>query len=732
MITQYQDYNYYRYEVQDFMIRFSQHFNEYVGLFVNDCTHRNHKKGLNDLEKRLFYHRIGGGKNCITLIELHCGFDIETTKINDNLTFCYGWQFSINNIVVWGHRLDEVVTLFDFLETQLKTSKSTRLIVWVANLGYEWQFIKKYLNVTKSFLKEEREPVEITHNDFIILKECLSWGGSLEKLAKDYTPLRKLKGDLDYSIYRESYDEFTSEQEWRYIDFDVLILSEFGKWYFKTYVIGNKTKPVTIQSAIRNNLYNASTDEERARVQNCFLKDYRDYLTLVNNVYRGGYTHASKMIIGENVRGLWSYDFTSSYPSVMLCEKYPYKFTRVIDKKKWNEKYIISNTTDNAYIIHCIFTNIKSTTNHSIESKSKALNKITPDNKTIIDNGRICACPVLDVWLTEQDFLTYKEFYKWDNMKILDLWSSKKDYLPRYIIDELTRLYIAKDTLKKNKKNYALEKSYLNSTYGVCVARLVVDEIQLDSDNNAYSEIKTLSEEEKEQRIKEVYEHDIGNPKKVLLPQWGVYISAYARRNLLSTLYRLETTGNPVAYMDTDSIKFQDLNNGKSIIEEYNAKQQSKIKKMCTKYNLDFNIFYDLGAFDCEYENGIKLFKTLGAKRYLHVYEEDEILHYQCTVAGLPKKDYISRYKPENDKDYISYFEPFKDSLTIEKTSKLTSCYEDEPQQFTGRTYYKNQTLYVPSCVTLNDCSFSMSLDTNWCNYLITLGISKFAQRNYG
>lgn len=229
MLTQYQEYNYYRYEVQDFMI----HFNEYTSIFVNDCAHRNHKKSLNDLQKSLFYHRIGGGKKCTSLIELHCGFDIETTKINDNLTFCYGWQFSINNIVVWGHKLDEVVTLFDFLETQLKTSKGTRLIVWVANLGYEWQFIKKYLYVTKSFLKEEREPVEITHNDFIILKECLSWGGSLEKLAKDYTPLRKLKGDLDYSVYRESYDEFTSEQEWRYIDFDVLILSEFGNGILK-------------------------------------------------------------------------------------------------------------------------------------------------------------------------------------------------------------------------------------------------------------------------------------------------------------------------------------------------------------------------------------------------------------------------------------------------------------------------------------------------------------------
>jgi len=720
-----------RYYVRDFIAN----IDDILSIFItSDKLKGGNSKSLTRLQNSLKTPYISRGKKSRALIELHCGFDIETTRINEHLSFCYGWQFSINDIVIWGDDLKQFVDILDILKDTLQGKKSHRLIVWVANLGYEWQFIKHYLTVTKAFLKEIREPMEIEHNDFVIFKECLSWGGSLNKLAEDYTDIIKLKGDLDFSVYRENYREFKTRKEWQYIDFDVLTLSHFGVWYFNQYVNATHTKPVTIQSAIRNNLYTASTEYDRENITKWSMKDAEDYKTLVNNVYRGGYCHANKTMIGKEIKGLWSYDFTSSYPSVMLCRKYPTKFSRVLDKKKYNFDYIMRQDFNNrAYIIHVVLFNVKSTTNHSIESKSKAINKImVSDNDTIIDNGRICECPLLDTWICEQDLLSYMEFYTWERAIIEDLWSAPKEYLPRYIIDELTRLYITKDTLKKQHKNYAIEKSYLNSLYGVLISRLVVGECLVDEDNNVYCDLDGLTDEEKAERYIDAYIKDLDRDKRVLLAHWGVYVSAYARRNLLDTLFKLETDGNPTAYMDTDSIKFLDLNNGKKIIEEYNNKQQNIIHKMCIKYGLDYNIFYDLGSFDCEYKNGIKLFKTLGAKRYLHVYEEDDVLHYQCTVAGLPKKDYISRYKPENDKDYISYFEPFKDSLTIEKTSKLTSCYEDEPQQFTGRTYYKNQTVYVPSCITLNDCPFSMGLDTNWCNYLISLGISKFAQRNYG
>lgn len=96
---------------------------------------------------------------------------------------------------------------------------------------------------------ELREPIEIEHKDYILFKECLSWGGSLKKLANDYTNLIKLKGDLDYTKYRESYQEHTDKEQY-YCDFDVLILCQFSMWYESQY-LKNGIFPKTTTGALR-------------------------------------------------------------------------------------------------------------------------------------------------------------------------------------------------------------------------------------------------------------------------------------------------------------------------------------------------------------------------------------------------------------------------------------------------------------------------------------------------
>jgi len=733
---------YERYHVKDFI----ENANDIMNQFINkERIGSSGRKGSNRLQNSLVYKQYATGKKARSCLCLGASFDIETTKVNDHCTFMYGWQFGLENIVIWGETFEQAIQLFDFLKELLQFKKSQRLLVFVANLSYEWQFIRHYLDVTKAFLKEKREPVEIEHNEFIILKECLSWGGSLDKLAKDYTDLVKLKGDLDYSIYRESYYDFTQESEWHYIDFDVLTLTHFAHWYYDTFSTSNQsmTKPITIQSSIRNTFYNNAKDtQELEMVQRSFFKDYRDYRTLVNYVYRGGFVHANKYYINTPVCEedthvkLLSYDFTSSYPSVMCCEKYPWKFDKCVNNSLYNINALLSSDLVNyAYVGKFVFYNLRATTSHSIESTSKTIPVIKDkDNRAIIDNGRIVKYDgVMTVWLTEQDLLTYKEFYTWDYCEVKELWKSKKKYLPCYIIDELIQRYFAKDYNKKHGLNYAIEKAILNSLYGVCVAKLPIGEIYI-TDGDAYSTMdrdKYETDEQYKNRIenlyKDTYEKDISNTKKTLLPQWGVYISAYARRNLLATVYKLETTNNPVLYCDTDSIKFLDYNNGVSIIEEYNKRQSEKIKDFCKRTGADFNIFYDLGAFDCEYKDGIKAFKTLGAKRYLHVYDEKGETHYQCTVAGLPKKDYISRYKPENESDYKTFLDPFKDGLEMDETSKLTSCYDDELQSVALRD---GSTRFIPSCITLNDCSFKLGMNEIWLVYLKQIVDSKFEQRN--
>lgn len=683
-----------------------------------------------DLQSRINRYQYKFGKYSESAIDVCCGFDIETTKIDDNKTFMYGWQFGIENTVIWGETWQQFIEFLAELKRLLQANDKQRLIVFVANLGYEWQFMKHFLTVTDSFFKETREPVEITHDGFITFKECLSWGGSLAKLATDYCSIPKLKGDLDYSVYRESYRDFKNCREWAYIDFDVLILTQFARWFNDTYLRDLHSKPVTITQALNHRIKARQTEtgEEKPTVKD-FPKNYTSYDTLMSWVYRGGYVHANERYVGRVLSNLWSFDFTSSYPARMLQELFPWRFTEV-DPAKLNLVNYNFDGSKFAFYGLFIFTNIRATTDHSIESKSKCVKlpyktviKNGKEKKVldaVIDNGRIKSVNGdMWVWLTNLDYDSYREFYDWDTVKCAKLMVSRLKPLPNYLVDELSTLYTTKAILKKEHKNYALEKAYCNSTYGLTVKRIIVkDCVLLDGSEVVHVDKDT------EKEYKRYTE------KSLLLPQWGCWISAYARRELLKVVFQLETNThdkqgniveNHVIYCDTDSIKFTSPY-GREIVKKYNNDRQARMAKICNDRQLEKSIFWDLGSFDNEYPHGIKKLKTLGAKRYIHTYIEGGSKHYQATVAGLPKKEYIRRYAKSDE----LFFDSFEDELVVEKC-KIASVYNDS-EPFEVRRMGKRE--IVPSCITLVDSSFSLTMDGDWLQILIGYNTGVREKRN--
>jgi hypothetical protein len=92
-------------------------------------------------------------------------------------------------------------------------------------------------------------------------------------------------------------------------------------------------------------------------------KNAHEYKRLMD-VFAGGYTHANRYYSGEVQKGnIKHFDFASSYPSVMVSEKFPmkpweYVFNNNLPTKEQMDKY--------AYILHLRFKNIKSkTSNHN-------------------------------------------------------------------------------------------------------------------------------------------------------------------------------------------------------------------------------------------------------------------------------------------------------------------------------------------------------------------------------
>ena len=637
------------------------------------------------------------GKNARRYLKLYCGFDIETTTTPSHFGYMYNWQLSINNVVIMGKHWYEWIDLLEQIKKKYTLRKSTKIIIWIANLGFEFQFMRKYLNITRLFAKRKREPLYFEIDDCIEFRDCLAIsGGSLKQLAKDYTITQKLDGDLDYSIQR-NYLTPLNQQELNYCINDVVILSEFSEYIFKTYIEPSKYIPLTKTNIIRKAIKQACPDRAKEYILMCY-PNHKDYIIYMNFLFRGGYVHSNRKLTNKILIGVSCGDITSSYPDTMNNDYVP-----VSPFKKACISDFNYHLKHDCCIIHATFTNLINTTSHSIESENKV---ISISNKKIIDNGRIMYAQEVEVLLTELDFKIYQKFYKWDNIKIHSLKVAKRGKLPQYLLQVLNKAYIDKANLKKqglqNTTEYAQQKSVVNSTYGVTVTKLVTEEITYINDNwdtdsknfNYYKEIK----------------------KQVLLPQWGIWITAHSRAKLLNMVYKMH---KDVVYCDTDSIYF--LNYEKNIhhFEEYNKSRTQQNLENCKKHNLPFEIFNDLGNFEIEMKECDR-FKTLGAKRY--IYEKNN--KQKVTIAGLPKKSLVDYCKNNN----LDIFDTFQDKmlLDIDCSFKKANTYNDQPHT----EIIDGVQMTEQSSVGIFSISFQMKLNDVYKQLLKQ--IKEMEHNNYG
>lgn len=644
----------------------------------------------------------------IDYFNIPLSFDIETTNYIDydqNIkeSYMYIWQVGLFDDTIYGRRWNDFLILINYIISTLKNYmiRESKIICWVANLGFEFQFLRKHFNISNLFAKEERHPISFDLEDCIEFRDALSYsGGSLDFLAKSFTTTQKLVDTLKYSLYRNSTTTLHMN-EYKYCENDVKILCEFAEylyelWSDKHYI------PLTKTGILRYKVKQKAKEFYKLKylkdyVKNLFPTTKSEYIFIMNYLFRGGYTHALSYYVGklisEKMRGI---DFESSYPSVMLKDYVPKTKFKQIDCKSVSQLEELCEKK--CVIFIATFHNIKAKKGYTIESK----NRIIKYTNATFDNGRLYSAVSVKVYLTELDYLNYKDFYKWDKDKIEIEYCAiaKRGYIPLYLLFPLLQAYCKKQELKikglSDTKEYAVEKSTVNSGYGLTVTRIVFKDIKYKNNEWIYCDSE------------KTYDEQISN--QILSPFWGIYITAHARRNELFTLSEMGKEGD-VVYSDTDSHKILNYKNHKPFIEYYNNKQRLLNKNLSEKYNIDFELIKNLGCFTDE--GDIYRFKTLGTKRYC--YEDKKGIH--TVVSGARKKSIIDYAKIQN-KDI---FEIFDDGLTIPKefSQKLTTCYNDE---ITARTItdYQGNSEYMTelSSVALYEIPFSMNLKKNFKEFI--------------
>ena len=155
-------------------------------------------------------------------------FDIEVSSFyndGEKMACMYVWQFGMHNWVTYGRTWEEYKAFMAVLSTILELNSDRRLIVYIHNFAYEFQFMRKRFKWDKLFFLEERKPVYGLVGGIEYRCSLKLSSKSLKKVGEDLQKYKVTKrlGDLDYSLIRTSITPLT-ETELGYCEADIRVL----------------------------------------------------------------------------------------------------------------------------------------------------------------------------------------------------------------------------------------------------------------------------------------------------------------------------------------------------------------------------------------------------------------------------------------------------------------------------------------------------------------------------
>lgn len=663
----------------------------------------------------------------ITYINLEAGFDIETTSVGDGpdkFAFMYIWMLGIGhqNEVVYGRTWDELQGFIATIIDRLKLKEDYRLVIYIHNMGFEFQFMRHYFQWTEVFAVEERKPIRALLNGVIEVRDSYILSGlSLANTARNLTryKVKKAEGDLDYRLIRHHLTPLTSE-EMGYCENDIKVLTAYIKEEIENN--GDISKiPMTNTGRVRRYVKDACYYNNKSHRKSSIGK-YRRYRAIMNDLtidpetyyllkaaFMGGFTHASNRHVGKVIEAVDSVDLTSSYPTVMVAEKFPMARAKKFTIKSMEHYQQLAAD-------YCLIMTIKleGVTNKIGYESYISESRCQTVKGALIDNGRIYSADEIVTTITDVDFEIMERVYSWEKMSVANVIGFRKGRLPRPIVESILKLYEKKTALKDvegYETEYLLSKGMLNSIYGMAVTDVLQNNIEYS--NNGWRKLPI----DIEQTIKDYNE----SKNRFLYYPWGVWVTAYARRNLWTAILSLK---EDYIYADTDSVKMLNYEAHKPYIDAYNRAITKQLVEACNELDLDpallspknnKGVEKPLGIW--EHEGHYSHFKTLGAKRYL--YRENGKFH--LVVAGLSKQNGMRYIEKITGGDIDKVFAAFNDELFIpaEETGKMTHTYIDTEREQLITDYRGIEAIVnSKSGIHLEPCEFTLSISEQYAKFL--------------
>ena len=583
----------------------------------------------------------------------------------------YIWQFSINDQVYYGRTWNELDSFFEILNENTPERK----VVFVHNLAFEFQYLKSYFEFEDVVARKSRKVMTAHLSKYNMLFKCsyIMSNCALKYLPDLFNlPVQKMVGDLDYTKLRTPITPLT-EKELGYCEHDCLVVYHYILNELNTYD-DVMDIPTTSTGKVRRELKQlVLKDFHYRRLVNKAINTDPHVYNLLTQAFMGGYTHASYVYADTIINDVDSWDFTSSYPYILVTHKFPSS-----EFKRCNITRVEQMSKRLCYLLVVKFKNVDCKYFNTFISASKCRN-IRGAN---YDNGRIISAKEFEMTLTDIDFYFFLDAYNLE-YEILESYYCNYNYLPKQFIEFVLEKYVNKTQFKDvegKEIDYQKEKNKFNSLYGMAVTNTIRDNVVYDDTIKEWFE-QPLTNEEIVKKLKDE------KKKSFLSFAYGVWCTAYARNNLLKNVLKLDEF---TIYCDTDSCKVKH-GYDKQVIEDYNNFVKHKIEYVSKMLDIDINKYspcdvygepHMLGVFsdDGHYES----FRTNGAKKYAYIKKMDlkkaqkkekniistfgdtaKVL--EITVAGVPKNGACS----------LKSLEDFKDEhvFKFEDTGKNTVMY---------------------------------------------------------
>lgn len=618
-------------------------------------------------------------KKKVHYVEHLASFDIETSSYMDEgekRAVVYSYALAIDDTIYHARSADEFFPLLERIAADMELSLDRRLVVYVHNLAYEWQFIKHYMAWESAFaISSDRRIVRAVSTLGIEFRcSYVLTNKPLAAVGKD-VGVQKMVGDIDHTLIRNSITPL-SDEEMGYIDNDVRILIEFERQALAqeggSIEQALRSIPITKTGYVRRRMRKAALADPAYEQLISELTLTEETYTLARHSFQGGYTHANSTVMGQEMGDTVAVDLASSYPSSMLQFTYPMSSFHSVAHEFTAEELDKCIGHIHFFVTFVVYDAVSRYPFPYI-SLSKAISISDP----FVDNGRVYSAANMTLTMTDVDWQIFRRCYDVESIEIVDVMMAPADYLPAAITDPIVTMYGDKTALKGvagQEVNYRSAKEDINGVYG----SVAMDPVRTDFEFNAEDSEFVATIPTTEDALSK---HNNSRSRYLFYP-WAAWVTAYSRYVLLMTMYDLIDAGVTVMYCDTDSIYHKPSPKAQGIIDRVNGEVRERLSAA-----MHYRWFYatdeevedalapkdikgvrhHIGLFEVDghYDN----FKTLGAKRYA-VMKGDQ---FKITVAGLSKG--AASYIEE-----IGGMEAFVDGLTVpaEKSGRLTHTYSEE------------------------------------------------------